>query len=93
MSMRCDLCGKKTMHGHSIKHHHSKGWKYRAPNTKRTWKPNLRKVKIHLDGTVSVVTMCMACYKKYTQQGVAFIKKKNPKIYNKLIAGRLVIKK
>lgn len=92
MSMRCDLCNKKTMHGHSIKHHHSKGWMYKAPNTKRTWKPNLRKVKIYLDGEMSIVTMCMACYSKYTQQGISFIKNKNPKIYKKLIEGKLVKK-
>ncbi len=92
MSMHCDLCGKKTMHGHSIKHKHSKGWKYRAPNTKRTWKPNLRKVKIqdNKSGKISVVTMCMSCYRKYTTEGVSFINKKNPKVYRKLEKGSLV---
>ena len=85
MSMQCEVCGKKVMHGQSIKHKHSKGWMYRAPNTKRVWKPNLRKVKIQLDnGQIYVVKMCMSCYKRYSALGLDYIKKKNPRVYRKI---------
>ncbi len=94
MSIKCDVCGKKVMHGQRIKHKHSKGWMYRAPNTKRTWKPNLRKVKIDLntyglgDG-VAEVKMCMACYKRFSQDGIDFLKRKSPRLYKKLLSGKL----
>ncbi len=85
MSLVCQVCGKKSMHGQSIRHKHSKGWKYRAPNTKRTWKPNLRKVKIQKkDGSIVNVKMCMACYKKYSTEGLSYINKKKPSLHKKL---------
>ena len=83
MALRCDVCNKKTQHGDQHIHRHS-AWRYKAPRTKRTWKPNLRKVKINIDGKVVVVKMCMSCYSKYTQLGMAYLQKKQPKFLRKL---------
>lgn len=78
MALRCDVCNKKTQHGDQHIHKHS-AWRYRAPRTKRTWKPNLRKVKVELNGRKIQLKMCMACYSKYTQEGVEFLVKKQVK--------------
>jgi ribosomal protein L28 len=76
--VRCDVCDKKTAHGDSHIHRHS-AWRYKAPRTKRTWVPNLRPVKIVAKGTVKEIKMCMSCYKRYTMDGVAFLKRKQVK--------------
>jgi len=89
MSARCQVCGKKKVHGHRTIHVHSKGWRYRAPKTKRTWLVNLRKVKITAFGPAQEVIMCMSCYKRYNRDGVDFLKK-YPRLYNKLLKLRLV---
>ena len=76
MAVKCDVCGKKTMHGNQHLHRHSR-WRFRAPKTKRTWVPNLRDVKIVLqDGKKIEIKMCMSCYKRYTKDGLAFLKRK-----------------
>ena len=93
MAKRCDVCGKKVVHGNRKVHKHSKGWRYRAPKTPRVWIPNLRDVHIsteiggiHVEGDIR---MCMGCYKRYTQVGVAFLKKKNMQLYRRLLLGKL----
>ncbi len=84
MARRCDICLKKVVHGHRKKHKHSKGWKYRAPKTKRVWVPNLRDVKLDAKGELTV-KMCMGCYRRYRKEGEAFLKRKNKKVYKKLL--------
>ena len=78
MAVRCDVCGKKTQHGDQHIHRHS-AWRYRAPRTKRTWKPNLRKVKVRVGNRVITLKMCMGCYSKYTVEGIDFLKRKGVK--------------
>ena len=52
----CQICGKKTAHGNSVAHS--------ATKTKRTWRPNLQKVKAVLpDGTVKRIYVCAKCIK------------------------------
>jgi len=64
MSKHCDLCEKITIAGRRIQHHHSIGWRYKAPRTNRVFKPNLRKVDIVVDGKKIKVSTCMKCYKR-----------------------------
>ncbi len=52
----CQICGKKTAHGNRVAHS--------ATKTKRTWKPNLQRVRVRLsDGTVKRIYVCTKCMK------------------------------
>ncbi|MGI6423417.1 MAG: large ribosomal subunit protein bL28 [Candidatus Dojkabacteria bacterium] len=64
MAKVCELCGKSTTAGKSIQHHHAIKWRYRAPKSTRAFKPNLRKIKVDLDGKVQSIYTCMKCYKR-----------------------------
>lgn len=83
MALKCDVCDKKTVHGDSHIHRHS-AWRYKAPRTKRTWVPNIRTVKLVVKEGVKEISMCMSCYKRYTKDGVAFLKKKQVKELKKV---------
>ena len=87
MALRCDVCNKKTQHGDQHIHKHS-AWKYKAPRTKRTWKPNLRPVKVNVEGQVIKLKMCMACYSKYTKEGIAYLVKKECKPVLKVLSSK-----
>jgi large subunit ribosomal protein L28 len=55
MSRTCDICGKHTITGNSVSH---------AKNhTRRTWKPNLKKIKTEVDGTTFTLKICTRCLK------------------------------
>ena len=68
MSKGCDLCLKSTVSGNRIQHKHSVGWRYKAPKTKRAFKPNLRTVEVEVDGIPTKLTVCMKCYKKLQKE-------------------------
>ena len=68
MSKVCYICGKSTVAGKNIQHKHSEGWRYKAPKTNRTFKPNLKKIKLDVDGKLMNVTVCMKCYKKLRKE-------------------------
>jgi ribosomal protein L28 len=70
MSKVCEICGKSTVAGNRIQHKHSIGWRYKAPKSKRKFKPNLRKVEIETeDSPVPVkVVACMKCYKRIRKE-------------------------
>ena len=53
MSRTCDLCGKHTAFGNTVSHA-----KNRA---RRTWKPNLVKVKTEVEGSAFTVKICARC--------------------------------
>jgi len=67
MSKFCELCAKTTVAGHRIQHHHSVGWRYKAPKSKRVFKPNVRKVTLDVEGKLIRAVVCMKCYKKLRQ--------------------------
>ena len=53
MSRKCELCGKHTITGNKVSH---------AKNhSRRTWKPNLVKVKTEVLGTTFTVKLCTRC--------------------------------
>ncbi len=55
MSRQCDICGKRTISGNKVSH---------AKNhSRRTWKPNLVKVKTEIQGSVITVKLCARCLK------------------------------
>jgi large subunit ribosomal protein L28 len=68
MSKVCYICGKSTVAGKNIQHKHSEGWRYKAPKTNRTFKPNLKKIKLDINGKPMKVSVCMKCYKKLRQE-------------------------
>ncbi|MDR1684598.1 MAG: 50S ribosomal protein L28 [Elusimicrobiota bacterium] len=55
MSYKCEICGKKPVGGNSISHSHMK--------TKRTFKPNLHKQKMVLEGKTQTGYVCSKCMK------------------------------
>ena len=55
MGKKCVICGKSTQTGHKVSHSNIK--------TKRTWIPNIQKVKVIMDGTPKKVNVCTRCLK------------------------------
>ena len=53
MSRTCDVCGKSLMYGHKVSNSYN--------HTKRTWRPNLHKVKAIVDGTTRTINVCANC--------------------------------
>lgn len=53
MANFCEVCGKGTVSGMNVSHSHLK--------TKRTWKPNIQKVRAIVDGEVKRVNVCTRC--------------------------------
>ncbi|NMC09137.1 50S ribosomal protein L28 [Candidatus Microgenomates bacterium] len=68
MSKLCEICGKSTVAGNRIQHKHSVGWRYKAPKSKRQFKPNLKNVDLDVDGSLVKATVCMKCYKKLRKE-------------------------
>ena len=68
MSEICEICGKSTVAGNRIQHKHSVGWRYKAPKSKRKFKPNLKNIDLELDGATVRVSSCMKCYKKLRKE-------------------------
>ena len=53
MANYCEICGKGTMSGMNVSHSHLK--------TKRTWKPNIQRVRAIADGEAKRVNVCTRC--------------------------------
>ena len=53
MANYCEICGKGTMSGMNVSHSHLK--------TKRTWKPNIQRVRAIVDGEVKRINVCARC--------------------------------
>lgn len=61
MAGKCDLCGKHTTFGRNIRHKHSGRWKRKAPRTSRTFKPNIQRRRIVVDGKRVRKNVCTSC--------------------------------
>ena len=86
-----ELTGKKTMFGGSRKHKRGSSggggvWRFKAQRTSRTWRPNLRKVKLMdtKSGVVASYKISMKTYKKLRKDG---------KFQNYVLAPAKVIRK
>ena len=55
MSKVCEICGKAPVAGRSISHSH------RVSN--RTFRPNIQKITVKVDGTVKRANVCTKCMK------------------------------
>ena len=55
MSRICEICGKSTITGNKVSHAKNR--------TRRTWKPNLIKVKTEVGGSSFKVKICARCLK------------------------------
>jgi large subunit ribosomal protein L28 len=53
MARKCEICGKGPMVGHHVSHAHNLN--------KRRWMPNLRKMRIILDGKRKNAYVCTRC--------------------------------
>ena len=53
MSRTCDVCGEGSMHGNKV----SKSYNH----TRRSWRPNLLKIKTELFGTTRTINICTQC--------------------------------
>lgn len=53
MANLCEICGKGERSGFNVSHSHLK--------TKRTWKPNIQRVKAIVNGEVKRINTCTRC--------------------------------
>ena len=53
MANYCEICGKGTMSGMNVSHSHLK--------TRKTWKPNIQRVRAIVDGEAKRVNVCTRC--------------------------------
>ncbi|NLY89709.1 MAG: 50S ribosomal protein L28 [Firmicutes bacterium] len=53
MALRCEICGKDRKTGHRVSHSNIK--------TKRTWMPNIRKLRVKINGTRKTIKICTRC--------------------------------
>ena len=68
MARVCEICGKGTTAGRSIKRRgkaKKKGGVGRriTGTSKRTFKPNLQRVKVKINGQVKKINVCVKCLK------------------------------
>ena len=66
MSMKCEICGKKKVVGGSIVRKglaKKKGGigMHLVKNNKRTFKPNIQRARVAVDGQVKKIKVCTAC--------------------------------
>ena len=53
MANVCEVCGKGELSGNNVSHSHLK--------TKRSWKPNIQRVRALVEGEVKRVNVCTRC--------------------------------
>ena len=56
MSRKCDICGKGVIRGNRVSHAHNL--------SRRTWEPNLQRVRAIVDGKPKRLRVCTSCLKK-----------------------------
>ena len=81
MAYMCDNCGKGVVHGRQSTHGRGvagKRWKKRAQKTPRTFKPNLQKISVMLNGKKVQMKLCTSCISRFIKDGK--IKKAQPRV-------------
>ncbi|NWG19825.1 MAG: 50S ribosomal protein L28 [Chloroflexi bacterium] len=58
---KCMVCNKGVSFGRNIRHQASGGWARRAPRTNRTFKANVQKTTIVVDGQKVQIKVCTSC--------------------------------
>ncbi len=75
MARKCELTGRKTVAGKSRRHQRGKAggvsgpWSRKAPATNRTFKPNLVKVQVLVDGKSQRMKISHKAYKRLRKFG------------------------
>ena len=63
----CDVCGKSPMHGNKVSDSYN--------HTRRTWRPNLHKIKAVVEGTTRTINICTSCLRSdFVQKKVSMPK-------------------
>ncbi len=62
MSVKCDVCGKHPVAGNTVSHSNRK--------SKRTWNPNLQRIRVVQDGAVKTIKICTRCLRSNKVQKV-----------------------
>lgn len=52
---KCDICGKGILFGNKVSHSHRR--------SNKAWKPNIRRVKVVVNGTPKTLHVCTDCLK------------------------------
>jgi large subunit ribosomal protein L28 len=55
MSLKCEVCEKKTQFGNNVSHANNK--------TRRRWNPNIKKLRVVMKGSVKTMKICTRCIK------------------------------
>jgi len=50
---KCDICSKETKFGNNVSHS--------VRRTSRSWKPNVKKVRVVVNGTPTTMNVCTRC--------------------------------
>jgi large subunit ribosomal protein L28 len=50
---KCDICSKETTFGNNVSHS--------IRRTSRSWKPNVKKVRVVVNGTPKTMNVCTRC--------------------------------
>jgi large subunit ribosomal protein L28 len=58
---KCQVCDKHVVFGRNIRHQASGGWFRRAPKTNRTFKPNIQKATVTIQGQQVQLKLCTKC--------------------------------
>ncbi|MFA5644749.1 MAG: 50S ribosomal protein L28 [Candidatus Ratteibacteria bacterium] len=53
--MKCEICGKSPKTGNKVSHSNRK--------TRRTWKPNVQRLRVEKEGKVQRIAICTQCLK------------------------------
>ena len=63
----CQICEKHTMFGRNIRHKSSGRWERKAHKTSRTFKPNIHKQHVMIDGMLQRINICTRCLRTTTK--------------------------
>ena len=63
MAHVCEICNKGELSGNNVSHSHLK--------TKRSWKPNIQRVRAIVDGEVKRINVCTRCLRQKLKKGAA----------------------
>jgi large subunit ribosomal protein L28 len=73
MAYICDNCekfivsGRQSTHGRGVA---GKRWKKRAQKTIRTFKPNLQKIAVMIEGKKVQMKLCTSCISRFRKEGL-----------------------
>lgn len=70
MATKCQVCGKGTVFGRNIRHRHAGRWERKAPRTNRTFRANVSKRVVYVDGNPRRISICTRCLRSQLKTAV-----------------------